>query len=138
VDSEYEVAWVDGVLGAAPRGSKVIPLLPRGRDTELPHKAALVGTLKLSDFKQTLTTAGVPVRPTRAPSGFRISATLYPRSSNPYGKTISPEDIHGFDTDRVSFNKHIADWLRKCKHVNYFVYTIERVFPYGDGKGCES
>lgn len=63
VDSEYEVAWVDGVLGAAPRGSKVIPLLPRPEDTELPHKAALVGTLKLSDFKQTLAAAGVPVRP---------------------------------------------------------------------------
>jgi hypothetical protein len=62
VDSEYEVAWVDGVLGAAPRGSKVIPLLPRPEDTELPHKAALVGTLKLSDFKQTLAAAGVPVR----------------------------------------------------------------------------
>lgn len=63
MDSEYEVAWVDGVLGAAPRGSKVIPLLPRSEDTELPHKAALVGTLKLSDFKQTLAAAGVPVRP---------------------------------------------------------------------------
>ena len=60
LDAEYEVSWVDGVLGPVMKGSRNIPLLPMPADTEVPHKAALVGNMKPSDFKQTLAAAGVP------------------------------------------------------------------------------
>eukprot|EP00240_Pyramimonas_obovata_P013321 CAMPEP_0118937910 /NCGR_PEP_ID=MMETSP1169-20130426/24174_1 /TAXON_ID=36882 /ORGANISM="Pyramimonas obovata, Strain CCMP722" /LENGTH=247 /DNA_ID=CAMNT_0006881679 /DNA_START=30 /DNA_END=774 /DNA_ORIENTATION=+ len=60
LEGEYEVGWVDGVLGPVLPGCRHVALLPPPIDTELPHQAALVGTLKLSDFKQTLAAAGVP------------------------------------------------------------------------------
>lgn len=62
VDAEYEVSWIDGQLGHVPMGERHIPLEPLDSETEVPHKAALVGTVKLSDFKHTLTAAGVPVQ----------------------------------------------------------------------------
>ncbi|KAL5075902.1 hypothetical protein RYX36_014886 [Vicia faba] len=55
---EYEIAWVDAEVGKTE--NDMLSLLPIS-DTPRPHKSVLVGDLKLADFKQFLSTKGVPV-----------------------------------------------------------------------------
>ncbi|XP_058779158.1 cleavage and polyadenylation specificity factor subunit 2-like isoform X2 [Vicia villosa] len=55
---EYEIAWVDAEVGKAENDT--LSLLPIS-GAPRPHKSVLVGDLKLADFKQFLSTKGVPV-----------------------------------------------------------------------------
>ncbi|XP_004499957.1 cleavage and polyadenylation specificity factor subunit 2 [Cicer arietinum] len=55
---EYEIAWVDAEVGKAE--NDMLSLLPVSGPPR-PHKSVLVGDLKLADFKQFLSTKGVPV-----------------------------------------------------------------------------
>ncbi|XP_058779173.1 cleavage and polyadenylation specificity factor subunit 2-like isoform X2 [Vicia villosa] len=55
---EYEIAWVDAEVGKTE--NDMLSLLPIS-GTPRPHKSVLVGDLKLADFKQFLSTKGVPV-----------------------------------------------------------------------------
>ncbi|PNY04271.1 cleavage and polyadenylation specificity factor subunit 2-like protein, partial [Trifolium pratense] len=55
---EYEIAWVDAEVGKTENDT--LSLLPVSGAPH-PHKSVLVGDLKLADFKQFLSTKGVPV-----------------------------------------------------------------------------
>lgn len=55
---EYEIAWVDAEAGKTE--NDMLSLLPVSGAPH-PHKSVLVGDLKLADFKQFLSTKGVPV-----------------------------------------------------------------------------
>lgn len=55
---EYEIAWVDAEAGKTE--NDMLSLLPISGAPH-PHKSVLVGDLKLADFKQFLSTKGVPV-----------------------------------------------------------------------------
>ncbi|GAU49657.1 hypothetical protein TSUD_291550 [Trifolium subterraneum] len=55
---EYEIAWVDAEVGKTE--NDMLSLLPVSGAPH-PHKSVLVGDLKLADFKQFLSTKGVPV-----------------------------------------------------------------------------
>jgi cleavage and polyadenylation specificity factor subunit 2 len=52
---DYELAWIDGEVGME---EEMLPLLPLSTDPP-PHKAVLVGDLRLADFKQLLASKGV-------------------------------------------------------------------------------
>ncbi|GBG69921.1 hypothetical protein CBR_g4749 [Chara braunii] len=65
---DYEVAWVDGVVGK-PEEDDVLPLWPCNDGTvedepapQKAHKAIFIGEVRLADFKQLLTAKGVQVR----------------------------------------------------------------------------
>ncbi|KAI5444323.1 hypothetical protein KIW84_012816 [Lathyrus oleraceus] len=55
---EYEIAWVDAEVGKTE--NDMLSLLPIS-GAPCPHKSVLVGDLKLADFKQFLSTKGIPV-----------------------------------------------------------------------------
>ncbi|KAK2421118.1 cleavage and polyadenylation specificity factor 73-I [Trifolium repens] len=55
---EHEIAWVDAEAGKSE--NDMLSLLPVSGAPH-PHKSVLVGDLKLADFKQFLSTKGVPV-----------------------------------------------------------------------------
>eukprot|EP00854_Cymbomonas_tetramitiformis_P012666 gene12666-14974_t len=60
VGEGYSVAWLDSMVGSMTKGSRYVPLLPLPADAPpRPHQAALVGSVKLNDFKQKLAAAGI-------------------------------------------------------------------------------
>lgn len=53
---DYELAWIDGEVGN--KEEEMLPLIPLSTDPP-PHKAVLVGDLRLADFKQLLASKGI-------------------------------------------------------------------------------
>ncbi|GLJ14052.1 hypothetical protein SUGI_0224770 [Cryptomeria japonica] len=53
---DYELAWIDGEVGN--KEDEMLPLIPLSTDPP-PHKAVLVGDLRLADFKQLLASKGL-------------------------------------------------------------------------------
>eukprot|EP01018_Ginkgo_biloba_P008179 Gb_28458 [translate_table: standard] len=61
---DYELEWIDGEVGS--KEDDMLPLLPLSTDPP-PHKAVLVGDLRLADFKQLLASKGLQVLLIRYP-----------------------------------------------------------------------